>query len=248
MPPLSGEHRVIALDLKGFGLSDKPLDACYSVRDQSAIVAAFIGEKNLTELTLVGHSFGGAVALLTCLGMEEGNEAAVSGMILIACASYRQKLPYFIQLPRIPLVNRLALAFLPRKAKAEMVLRTAFYDDSKITEEMVETYASYLDHPGAHHALITTAKQILPPDVGVVTARYREIRIPVLVIWGDRDVITPLGVGQRLVRELPRGALRIIQDCGHMPQEEAPEETLRLFLGFLRESNAVNFRDSNGGG
>src|SRR5262249_15605929 len=62
-PVLALTHRVIAVDLKGFGQSDKPFDARYSVFDQAELLAQFIEDHDLRDLTIVGHSFGGGVAL-----------------------------------------------------------------------------------------------------------------------------------------------------------------------------------------
>ena len=62
-PELAKNHRVIALDLKGFGLSDKPKDDKYSLFDQAELVDQFIQKHKLRRLTLVGHSFGGGIAL-----------------------------------------------------------------------------------------------------------------------------------------------------------------------------------------
>ena len=66
-PELARTHRVIAVDLKGFGQSDKPFDSRYSVFDQAELLAELIEEKDLHNLTLVGHSFGGGIALMLAL-------------------------------------------------------------------------------------------------------------------------------------------------------------------------------------
>ncbi len=229
----SVNYRVIAIDLKGFGLSGKPTDEKYSPSDQSQIIINFIKDLGLKDVILVGHSFGGAVALFSYLEMQKSNYTPVVKMILIDSASYKQEFPYFIQILRTPLLNRLTLFVLPDKVNANMLLKKAFYDDSKITKEMINIYASYLGLAGAYHALIKTSELILPKNIDDIVYQYKQINIPTLVIWGDKDEIVPLEVGQRLSRDISTANLHIIKDCGHVPQEECPVETIRLFEGFL---------------
>ena len=66
-PALASRHRVIAIDMRGFGRSDKPFDLAYSPLDHAAVARAFIKERRLAQITLVGHSYGGLVALLLAM-------------------------------------------------------------------------------------------------------------------------------------------------------------------------------------
>lgn len=225
------EYRVLAVDLKGFGLSDKPNDSNYSVKDQSNIISKFIEENHLRDVILIGNSFGGAVALLTSVELRESSN--IKSLILLDSAGYEQDLPFFIQILRIPFLNRLSLSLVPDKINAKMILDKAFWDDSKVTEEMVSVYANYIGLSGSHHALIMTAKNIVPNDIASIMQKYKNINVPVLIIWGERDEIIPLSIGQRLEKDIPGARLRIISNCGHAPQEECPEETIHLIDNFL---------------
>ncbi len=91
----AGTYNTVALDLKGFGYSAKPKDGKYRVSDQADMVKAFIEAKNLSNIILVGHSMGGAVALLTHFKLKPG---LVKGLILLDNASYGQELPDFVHL------------------------------------------------------------------------------------------------------------------------------------------------------
>ena len=124
---------------------------------------------------------------------------------------------------------------LPDKMKARMILRKAFYDDSKIPEEVIDVYSGYLGHKGSHHALIMTSEQIIPKDIDSLTQRYKDINIPVLVIWGRMDEIISLSIGERLAKELPKANLQVIENCGHVPQEECPEKVIALLDCFLSQ-------------
>ena len=74
LPDLARMFRVYRLDLKGHGLSSKPRDGAYSISEQARIVAAFIREYKLSNVTLIGHSYGGSVALMTYVGFAESPE------------------------------------------------------------------------------------------------------------------------------------------------------------------------------
>jgi pimeloyl-ACP methyl ester carboxylesterase len=232
------EYRVLAVDLKGFGLSDKPNDSNYSVKDQSNIIKYFIKENHLRDVVLVGNSFGGAVALLTSFELRESGN--IKSLILLDSAGYDQDFPFFIKILRIPLLNRLSLSLVPNRTNAKMILDKAFWDDSKITEEMVSVYANYIGLSGSHHALIMTAEEIVPNDIASIMQKYKQITVPVLIIWGERDEIIPLSIGQRLAKDIPGARLQIINNCGHAPQEECPEETIYLIKNFLANGGMSN--------
>ena len=82
------------------------------------------------------------------------------------------------------------------------------------------------------HALLETGKQIIPPNIDELTARYQAINVPTLIIWGKQDkIINPI-VGDLLDQAIPNSTLKWIDQCGHVPQEEMPEATV-LVLDFL---------------
>ncbi|MGB7290551.1 MAG: alpha/beta hydrolase [Thermodesulfobacteriota bacterium] len=232
--PLSQKYKVIMLDLKGFGLSDKPKDGKYSVNDQADIIVNFIRTKKITSVTLIGHSLGGAVAWLTYVKLSEIDDNPIKSLILIDSAGYEQNIPSFIATLRTPVINKLILLLLPNDFSAKLVLRKAFFDDRKITREMIETYAGYMELPGAHYALIKTAEQLIPNNVDEITKKLKDIRIPVLIIWGEEDEIVPISIGQKFENDIPNSKLIKISQSGHVPHEERPSETLRLISDFLK--------------
>jgi pimeloyl-ACP methyl ester carboxylesterase len=235
IPPLAADHRVFTLEFKGFGLTDKPPDGKYAVQDQAEMVAAFIRNQNLENVVLVGNSMGGGVALLTYLTLQEGKPGPLKGLVLIDSAGYPQKLPWFISLARIPVLNTLGLGLLPPRFLTGRVLRKCVYNQEKITDEMIDAYAYYSSLPGAAAAVRQTAKQIIPPDIEELSKRYRHISVPTLIIWGEQDEVIPLAGGRHFARDIPGSKLVILPRCGHIPQEEEPLETRRLITEFLKK-------------
>ena len=232
-PALARDHRVILMDLKGFGLSDKPRDGKYAVSDQADIVAAFIQDQDLRDLTLIGHSMGGGVALMAYFKVAGENPGRLKRLVLIDSAGYPQKLPWFIRLAGIPGLNSLITAILSPRFAATLVLRKCYYNKEKITEEQIDTYAYYGSLPGAPEAVRQTARQIVPENIETVTAQYKTIKVPVLIIWGEEDEVVPVEVGRKFKRDIPKAELVILSKCGHIPPEEEPQETTRLVKAFL---------------
>ncbi len=232
-PELAKTHRVIAVDLKGFGQSDKPFDEHYSVYDQAELLAQLIEEKDLRNLTLVGHSFGGGVALLLALQSNQRLDGRITRLVLLDSIAYPQNIPVFFRLLDVPLVSQLGVRMVPPSVQTRVALQIAYFDDSKIDPEEIELYAAPLKTAAGKHAIIHSARQIVPEDIEQLSERYKTIELPTLILWCDHDRIVPLEVGIKLRRTLPNSTLRLIEDCGHMPQEEQPASTLALIKGFI---------------
>ena len=121
----------------------------------------------------------------------------------------------------------------PSAVQARLALRIAYLDNSKIDDDEVEMYAAPLRTAAGKHAIIHSARQIMPEDLEEISKRYASIELPTLIAWCDYDRVVPLDVGLKLRRTLPNATLEIIDSCGHMPHEEQPEATLELIEDFL---------------
>lgn len=234
LPLLIQDARVILLDLKGFGRALKPADNRYGLRDHVDYVQQFIEQQQLERVILVGNSFGGAVAIATQM-----RSPRVEGLVLIASAAYPQDLPPFIYLLQLPLIGRLILQLVPARQRVTMVLRHAMHDPKRVTPERVERHAAFLDLPGSHQAAIATARQIIPDDHDRFLAGLKNIPVPALILWGDHDRVLPTAFATRLHADIPQSTMHILKDCGHVPQEERPDETAGHILEFLRASFPV---------
>ncbi len=237
LPGLAKTHRVITLDMKGFGDSDKPKERSYSARDQAGIIVAFIDAMQLRRLTLVGSSFGGTVALLTYLELQTRRSHPVIRLILLAAAAYPQHLPIGFRLLHTPLLNRLLMTLLTVPAIKRLVTKISLHQCLRrrevITPEKVDAYLRPQLLPGAPQAFFQSVLQLLPPDVDAITQRYPSINAPALLIWGAGDPLVPPSIGQRLHAALPNSRLEIIPGVGHAPQEECADITLGIIQKFL---------------
>ena len=236
-PRLAAEFSVVRIDLKGAGHSSKPDDAKYSSRDQAMLVLDFLAALGLTDVVLIGHSFGGAVALLTHLQTADRTfSCRIAGLVLINSAGYRQKVPWFVRAIRTPAFRVLAL-FTPPWFIARFVLKRMFSVKSRVTKERVDRYAYFFDLPGSLEAFISTAQQIVPADAENIEQQFSSIRVPTLIIWGANDPVIPLSHAHRFHADIAGSELRVLEETGHVPHEERPEVVADLISAFVKSLN-----------
>lgn len=233
------EHTLILVDLKGHGESPKPPDKHYSIQEQAELVRQFILEHDLKNLTLMGNSYGGAVSLLVAIRLCKEEPGRLSNLILIDSGGYNQDLPWHLKLLRTPGLGWLALHLGPPKLNALTVLLYAYSKKRLITWEQTKAYAKPIASPGGRHALLQTAKQALPDNIDEITSKYPTINIPTLILWGRDDKVIPLAIGEMLDQAIPDSRLVLIEQAGHVPQEEKPEETIPPILKFLKDPNSL---------
>ena len=231
--PLSRDFRVVVVDLKGHGAAPKPDDDAYRPHDQAELLIRMIRGRELTGATLVGHSLGGGVALLTALALEEDEPERLDSLVLVSSAAYRQRIPPFISLARKPLVGPLLLRLFPSGPLVRRILRSIVHDPERITAGQVDAYARPLREREGRRALLRSARRIVPDDVNDVVDRYPALELPTLLLWGRDDPVVPLAVGERLSNALPRSRLEVVEACGHIPQEERPRASLERVRAFL---------------
>jgi len=124
------------------------------------------------------------------------------------------------------------LDLLPQRPIMRLGLRQVFYDDSRVTDERLEEYLGPMGRPGARAAsrrLLAGARSFGLPGL------VRQVKAPTLVIWGANDAWIPPADADQFVRDIPGARKVVLPECGHVPQEERPEEVARLILQFLEE-------------
>lgn len=234
---LRDDHELHLLDLKGAGRAPGPDDGRYAPLDHADLVSRLVVELELREVTLVGHSLGGGVALLTALKLRDlGEGSRVARLASVAGVAYRQRLPPFVGLAELGPVADAAFALAPKRWLVRRVRKDVVYDPDAITPDEVEPYARPLRSRAARRALLATARQLLGPELEPWMERYRELDVPTLALWGAHDPVVPIAVGRRLVSELPRARMVVLERCGHIPTEERPRASLRAFRRFLHQT------------
>ena len=230
--PFSRYNKLILVDLKGFGRSAKPEDQRYSIHDHADAVYQLIRQNDWQKLTLVGNSYGGALALLLALRLEEDAPSRLSKLVLIDAGAYKEFLPGYLKLMRT-FLGELMSFLLPARQTVKFVLNVSLYNKEKISEDQIKAYAGPLSDPGNRTALLETARQCIPPNADELVAKYKNISVPTLILWGRHDKVVPLKVGELLSQSLRNSVLEVFEECGHIPQEEQPEKTIARIYEFL---------------
>ncbi len=226
--PLSKSFRVIAVDLKGFGFSAKP-DGDYTRRAQAMLIAHLLDHLKIEKAWLCGNSMGGEVALNLALRHPE----RVAGLVLIDSGGVEVEgsgslAPGYLLIPG---VGRLlmALALTSDKLVREG-LEKSFYDDTKVTAELVAVYHRPLKTRGGQLASLRARTQFgqfpIEAELGSVTA-------PALLIWGAEDELIPVAAGRKMNALIKNSQLVVIEKCGHLPQEEMPGRVVAEITKFI---------------
>ncbi len=230
--PLARNHRVIALDLKGFGRSDKRFGQHYSAAAQAALVAAFIEKRHLDNVTLIGHSFGGTVALLTALKLRR-EPWRISRLVIMDAPALKQDFGALAELLRVPGLPYVAMTITPPEFMARLLLHAVSAPGRVVPERDIRGYAAPFYDLGSRHAFIATAESIFDHNRARMGQRYRAISQPTLLVWCRRDRIVPLATARRLVRLLPHARLAVLRGCNHLPQDEVPHALLSKLQPFM---------------
>ena len=226
-PAVAKTHRVIALDLKGFGWTDRP-EGDYSPEAQAKLVMRLLDQRGVSRTAIVAHSWGSSIALAASLQAPE----RVTKIALYDAWVYEEQLPTFFHWARADGVGE-ALFGLYYKQRVDERMGLAFFDKKYVTEKLVESVEEQLARPGTVAAALAAVRG---QDYADVQRRYHGIDKPTLLMWGREDLVTPLKYGERLVRDLPNAKLVTYPRCGHFPMIEAIGASNRDLAQFLASS------------
>ncbi len=227
MKELRKHHRVLAMDLKGFGWSSRP-PGDYSPQAEAQLVLALMEQRNIHSAQVVAHSWGSSVALAMALAAPE----RVTKIALYDAWVYEEQLPTTFLWARASGVGEVLFDLFYSERADEKIAR-AFYDPKKyVTERFVDEVEKALDRPGTVAAALAAVRGQRFEDQ---QKRYHELRQPVLLLWGRDDEVTLLPFGERLARDLPHAHLVVYPQCGHFPMIEAAGTSTDDLIKFLDE-------------
>jgi len=213
---LARHYRVVALDLPGFGLSDKPIGS-YSLATTVVRIQNFIARWTRGPVVIVGHSMGGEIAAAVALAQPP----PVAALVLISPAGYALG-PWIgdstVSWPRQMWVGSTIAYVLP------------MHDPAWLSEPADRAAYEPFSDPAYRESSHRVLEQF---DFAALRNRFANVIQPTLVIWGERDPTIPLSIGDSIVRELPRGQLVIIKGALHRPQETHPDEVVAQIDRFL---------------
>ena len=208
-------RHVIALDLLGFGESDKPAGAEYSVPMQAELVRGFMDSVHVRDADVMGVSMGGWIALQFAAEHPE----RVRKLVLVSSAG----LPF-----RSTLTER---SFSPR-TMAELRASFAMQTDnaSKIPEFVMR---DFLRRTSSKEFVVRRSMQSMLTQRHTLEGKLGRVRMPVLLVWGTNDRIVPYALAARMQQEMPQAQLVTLHGCGHLGIVECRDRALPAIVQFL---------------
>ncbi len=231
-------YRAIAPDVLGFGYSDKPGGAAYSLQRFADINVGLLDALGVQSAAVVGHSMGGKIALATTVLYPQ----RVSRLLIADSEGFMQ-LPLFMRKGgTLPFLGESILSLSALTPVIRMQLAAAFADPARyVTPELVARGRATLGDRRIRETTLAMSRHFEANDLkgSGLWARLKEIRCPVLIVWGEQDRLFPVKYAREAQAAIPGARLVIIPRCGHFPQIEAQERFHGLLLGFLAGQEVV---------
>jgi len=232
-PKLADEgFHVIAIDLLGFGYSDKPAWFEYSITSQARVVEQFMNRLGIGQATLIGSSYGGAVAATVALDYPERVEKLV---LVGAVCNDEAKTNGLLRFVSMSGVGEILSPFLidsKRFLKARMRRTIAPANHHLITDDRLDAVGRPLRAKNAHHSVLTSARNW---HASRIEEDAHLINQPTLLIWGENDTVIPIRNAHKLYDSIVHSRLIVLKNCGHVPQEENPTRFVELVSSFVRD-------------
>lgn len=224
--------RVIAVDMPGFGYSEKPEWFDYSITSQAHVIERFMDRLGIGRAVIIGSSYGGAVAATMALDYGERVEKLV---LVDPVINDDVKNHPVLKLASVPGIGEVITPFLIGsraflRMRMHKTLAPANY--SLITKERLKNIQRPLNAADGHRAVLATSRnwhaKRIEQDAGLIDHQT-------LIIWGDQDRVIPIENGYKLYKSMLHSRLVVLRDCGHVPQEEKSELFTRLVVDFCHD-------------
>jgi abhydrolase domain-containing protein 6 len=223
---LSRQHTVYAPDLLGYGDSDKPRDADYSVTLQTGVVRGFLDAMKLEQPDVMGVSMGGWIAMKLAAEHPE----RVKRLVLVSSAGFTFKTS----------LNELSFsARTIAELRASLSLQT---DRAGMIPEFI--LRDILRQSKEKSWIVRASMRSMLTKGEVLDNKLQRVTMPVLLVWGTADRIVPFSVAARMRREMPHAELVALDGCGHLAIIECRTEAMPPIVAFLtRDASPVPLRE-----
>ena len=220
---LSSDFHSVAIDLPGFGESDKPEKMGYTIDQFRKIIISFLDRILIhsEEISLVGHSLGGYIA--SEIAIQHHNN--IRQLVLIDSSGMLEK-------PTAILEEYLEAAMNPTQDNVRKAFEKMVADPKRIPQPLVDGFIRRINMPNAKHAFESTLVNSATTQIGL--NRLRKINpMSTLIIWGAHDKVIPLEHSKFFKESIDDSTLEIIEDAGHAPFAEKPDQVYELLRNFL---------------
>jgi pimeloyl-ACP methyl ester carboxylesterase len=235
-------YRVIAPDMLGYGYSGKPRRADYTIASQARMMASLLTGLKAKKATLVGSSYGAAVAATVALDYPE----KVERLVLVGAVTNNDPTRFLVmRLFRSPLIGDIVSPLLLGSRRLLRRRMKRVYDRHAwvLDERRVDARHLPLRAANTHRAILRTVRKW---DAERISQDAHLIRHPTLILWGENDREVPLQNGELLHQEIQDSQLIIFRECGHLPHEEFPVEFAQVVSNFCSDQHMKQLRAATG--
>jgi pimeloyl-ACP methyl ester carboxylesterase len=222
---LDADFRVVRFDLPGSGLSEPDPTGDYSDARSLQILAALMDQLGIARADLIGNSIGGRLAWR----FAARNPDRVAKLVLVSPDGFASPGFEYGKAPHVPAILGVMRYVLP-KAALRMNLAPAYGDNTRLTDDTLNRYYDLILAPGVRRAMMMRMEQTVLEDPQPLLAR---IKVPVLLVWGEKDAMIPASNAADYQRSLPDSTLALLPGLGHVPMEEDPQTSLVPVKEFL---------------
>lgn len=218
VPLLPSGHRIVVLDLLGYGRSDPPLTRDISLRAHADRVVEMFDVLGINRACVVGHDLGGGVAQ----SLAVRHPHRVSHLCLVNSVAFDAWPAREVKLARamIPLTRHLPPGVILSIVRGDLLRG---YTDKDRGARSIELYLRPFATAEGRDALMKHLVALDSRELAALTPRLKEVSAPTAVVWGKGDPFLPNALGQRLASAIPNAEHRIVPDGCHFTPEEAPE-------------------------
>jgi len=231
IPLLSGKFKIYAIDLPGFGKTPLPEVWGESLSEMLNALIAFLDDKKITRISLLGSSMGGGLSL----ALAEVCPDRIEKVALLNPYAL-PTLPMAVHAARKPVSGHL-LPYLLRKTAirkcAEGIFARSIYDQSLVTEQMLDRVVAPFSTLKRRKALFRFLRSISPDRIKAIDERLPGIHQSVLVLWGAEDGWLSKAHWEHLKERILHSKVLHIPECGHLPQVERPSRVAEALLQFF---------------
>jgi pimeloyl-ACP methyl ester carboxylesterase len=226
------DMRVIRLDLPGSGLSSPDPTGHYTDARSVEVLLALMNRLNVSRASLGGNSIGGRIAWTFAAQHPE----RVDKLVLVSPDGFASPGFEYGKTPQVPATVKLMRYVLP-KPLLRMSLSPAYANPAALTDELTTRYHDLMLGAGSRDAMIARMEQtVLVEPVPLL----KKITAPTLLLWGEQDALIPFGNSADYLKAIPRVTLVPLPGIGHLPHEEAPEQTIAPVRAFLLDRDSLD--------
>ena len=231
---LRDDYRVIRVDLPAHGLTGPEPNGNYTLERIQTLFERFVDERGLGRFTVVGTSIGGTVAMRYTAAHPE----RIERLVLISPGSLEARVRGRTTPANVPRVADL-LGYVTPKAFTRFLLTNDYGDPARLTDAVTDEWYDMWMREGNRLAMINLLRQYVS---GGVEDKIRAVKVPVLLIWGEKNKRVPLALAyetQKLLENSPEVKLEILPGIGHMLVQEAPQQSAQLIRRYLDERTSL---------